>query len=134
MIYSYLYYREKSAMVTGNLVPFSHLKCSLLIQNNFMDYNVEKNIRFIEKNREYISQSAEVLRGTVDDKGDFSITIPIFEDVVYTYVFWLGDDEFPTSANVLYDKNITEFLHAESVAILTGIGLARIRKAIELFL
>ena len=30
-------------------------------------------------------------------------------------LFWDGDDEFPAQANMLFDSNITDFMHEENV-------------------
>ena len=33
-------------------------------------------------------------------------------------VFWDGDEEFPARITILYDKNVTDFIHPENVVML----------------
>ena len=35
-------------------------------------------------------------------------------------LFWDADDEFPAQANLLFDKNATDFIHVESVVTIAS--------------
>ena len=37
-----------------------------------------------------------------------------------TMVFWDGDDEFPAQANILFEAEITDFLHEETVVLVAS--------------
>jgi len=56
--------------------------------------------------------------------GDYSVRIPVFPKVPLTIVMWLGDEEIPTSANILFDKTAGEHLHTEDIAAI-GENLAK---------
>jgi hypothetical protein len=39
------------------------------------------------------------------------------------FLFWDGDEEFPAQANILFDENITEFTHEETVVTIASDGV-----------
>ena len=45
------------------------------------------------------------------------------------YLFWDGDDEFPAQANILFDKNVVDFIHVESTVTIAMEGLYRLAEA-----
>ena len=46
--------------------------------------------------------------------------IHAFDCMPLTMVFWDGDDEFPAQANILFDAEITDFLHEETVVLVAS--------------
>jgi hypothetical protein len=75
--------------------------------------------------REFESRPDELIQKGIEmggekaDLGDFSVTIPVLPRIPLTIVLWLGDDEVPTSANVLLDKTAGEHLHTEDIAAIS---------------
>jgi hypothetical protein len=41
-------------------------------------------------------------------------------------ILWIGDDEFPPEANILFDQTIGDFLSPEDVAWLAGMVVYRL--------
>ena len=70
--------------------------------------------------------------GTKEKYGDVSVRIQAFPKINLTYIFWDGDEEFPAKANVLFDKNIVEFVHEETVVLIAADGLKRLVEAADL--
>ena len=50
--------------------------------------------------------------------GDASFQIAAFFCIPLRVIFWDGDEEFPAKVNILFDRNITDFTHPESVVML----------------
>ena len=50
--------------------------------------------------------------------GDAGFLVPAFEKVPLQVIFWDGDEEFPASVNLLFDRNIIRFIHPEDVVLL----------------
>ncbi len=48
-----------------------------------------------------------------------------FPCIPLQFIFWDGDDEFPAQANILFDKNITDFTHEETVVLIAEEGVDR---------
>ena len=55
----------------------------------------------------------------------------MFSCVLIRFLFWDGDDEFPAQANILFDANVTEFLHEESVVMIGQDGAEKLIKKAE---
>jgi len=62
--------------------------------------------------------------------GHASLEIPLFPRIPVFVVVWAGDDEVPSSANVLYDSTIRFQMHTEDVAVAASLVAARLGKAV----
>ena len=59
--------------------------------------------------------------GTEAGMGDASLTFHPLPKVPVTLVLWQGDEEFPSTSNILFDGNIKHYLDGEDIAFLAGI-------------
>jgi hypothetical protein len=50
--------------------------------------------------------------------GDVAVTIPAFNRVPITLVFWKGDEEFPSNGHILFDSTVLDYLSAEDINVL----------------
>ena len=73
--------------------------------------------------------AAEVLGGTRLTYGDASFLFPIFPRLRLAAVLYLADEEFPASANVLFDAAASHYLPTEDLAVLGGMLAGRLVKA-----
>ena len=70
------------------------------------------------------------LGGIREKYGDVSLTLHAFPKIRLTYIFWDGDEEFPPSANILFQDTIAQWTHPESVPTLAQIGTERLIHAL----
>ena len=68
--------------------------------------------------------ACESLGGEPASYGDAAYLITVCGKLKSSVIFWDGDDEFPATANILFDKNITDFTHVETV-VTVGSDLAQ---------
>ena len=66
------------------------------------------------------------LGGVREKYGDVSVTLYAFPKISLTYIFWDKDEEFPPSANILFQDTIAQWTHPESVPTLAQIGTERL--------
>jgi len=68
------------------------------------------SVDLIEKkygdNPEGFIEAGKVLGGTPVRFGDKSIALDVFPRIPIIYIFWMGDEEFPPKAGVLFDASI----------------------------
>ena len=48
-------------------------------------------------------------------QGDVGYVLPVFPFLNIAVLFWDKDEEFEAQANMLFDSEITEFMHEENV-------------------
>ena len=64
---------------------------------------------------EELRKACEVLGGTLLPQGDVGYVLPVFPFLNIAVLFWDKDEEFEAQANMLFDSEITEFMHEENV-------------------
>ena len=63
--------------------------------------------------------------------GDASFLFRLFPRVWLAVVLYLADDEFPASANVLFDAAVSHYLPTEDLAVLGGMLAGRLVRAVR---
>jgi hypothetical protein len=80
---------------------------------------------FFDRQPQQLAQSARQLGGkTIELAGDLSVAIPVFPRLLVAVILWVGDEEFPARANMLFDAAALSHLSTASLYIL-GINLTR---------
>ena len=64
---------------------------------------------------ESFKKRCEQLRGTAVDMGDAAFTFRIAPRIPVTVLYWMGDEDFPPEAKILYDRSITEHLSLDII-------------------
>lgn len=59
---------------------------------------------------EELLQLTRPMGGTKLEIGDFGVMIPVFPRIVIGIFLWLGDEEFPTKANLVFDAVAPKYL------------------------
>lgn len=75
-----------------------------------------------------LARACERLGGTRYGKGDVACRLPLFDFLPVAVQFWSADEDFPSSLELLWDKNILDFMHYETVWYAAGHLLARLRE------
>lgn len=131
MIYSHLLCLKADAHPAFEKVPLSGIRGASVFEKAFLNPDSKAAIRYLEEHQERLEELPGELGGVRESAGDFSITLHVLDKVDITYIFWFADEEFPTNVNVLFDKNITEYMHPESVIILAGEGFKKLQEGME---
>ena len=58
--------------------------------------------------------------------GDVGFVVRAFDFMPVMVVFWDEDDEFPAQANMLFDADITDYIHEETVCCIAGKVMERL--------
>jgi len=75
--------------------------------------------------------AAAALDGEPLDLGDASVRLPALPCLPLAYVVWGGDDEFPPSANVVFDASVEAYLDAEAITVLAELATDRLVEAVN---
>jgi hypothetical protein len=66
------------------------------------------------------------LGGVKKTPGDISYVLPLFDELFVWLQFWRGDDEFPSKLTLLWDGNVTQYVHYETLYYIAARLFARL--------
>lgn len=124
------YSRATKKPLAGKQVKFRAFPGGIAYENAFNRKVVEPIARTFSCSEGFI-EAALMLGGRQLDIGQASVKIPAFNHVPITYILWL-DDDFPASANVLFDETANNYLNAEGLANLAELTTWRLLLAQKL--
>lgn len=119
-IYNLFYYSKPDAKICGEFVPFRRVKRAAPFEAAFYKMIVKPFAKTFSGHCDLLQAACLRLDGVPIRQGDVGYIINAFECVPVTMVFWDGDDEFEAQANFLFDADITDFLHEETVCCIAS--------------
>jgi len=127
-ILNMFHYSKPGAAVSGRFVPFRDVKGAGPYAPAFAKSVASGLAKPFEGRAEALRRACIALGGTEIRHGDVGYVIKAFDFMPVMLVFWDGDDEFDAQANLLFDANITDFTHEESICFVAGVLMHRLRE------
>ena len=127
-IYHLFCYSKPDAGNSGSFVPFRQVKGASPFAPAFERTVAEELAKPFDGHLEALRRACEALKGEPVRQGDAGYILRAFDCMPVMMVFWDGDDEFPAQANLLFDANITDFTHEETVCCVAGDLMRRLRE------
>lgn len=144
-IYHLFYYACEHPVVSGTWVPFREVKMASVFDQAYQNMILKPFAESFSGKLDILKLVIEELGYEKERYGDISCRIPIFGSsktesdlesipckIELIMTFWDGDDEYPAQANLLFDKQITDFTHPETVVILAEVALSQLLSKAEL--
>jgi hypothetical protein len=78
--------------------------------------------------RDAFARAGNSLRGKVEEFGDASFTLHAFPRVPISFILWEGDQDFPPSMKVLFDRTVHHYLPLEDIVVVSKMAATRILK------
>lgn len=128
-IYHLFYYSSKSPVNTGRFIPFRDVKGAAPFDPAFKKQILEPFARAFEGKKDLLIAAGKHLGFQRLAQSDAGFEASAFVCVPIRFLFWDGDDEFPAQANILFDQNITEFTHEETVVTIASDGVRCLTEA-----
>ena len=129
-IYSLLYYSGSAPALSGIWVPLREVKRAYPFASAFQNRALEPFARYFDGKREALLRAGEQLGFQRIPFSDAGFEAMAFSCLPVRFLFWDGDEEFPAQANILFDSNITDFVHEETVVMLGEDGVRRLMEAV----
>ncbi len=114
-----------------NLVSFRQLPGGHTYYNAFLRRAVNSVQKVFGSKPERLVEAAKLLGGSKADYGDCSVKIYSLPLVPVTVVLWTENGEFESSANILFDSSVSNYLSTEQVAMLGELTSVRLKYANE---
>ena len=113
---------------TGTLVKYKDIPGGYAYEGAFIKRAIEPIAEAFGENPKKLLKAANLLGGTKLALGDASVEIPALKGIPLTYILW-GKEDFPASANILYDASASSYLPTEDLAVLGELCTLRLIEA-----
>lgn len=107
---------SKPAPLSNKLISYRELPDGMVFYNAFRSIAIEPIAQKYGYDLAAFEKRALEMGGRKVKHGESAFEFLFFPRVPVTYILWLGDDEIPGSANILFDSNVSEHLHTEDMA------------------
>jgi len=103
---------------TGGWIGFQELPNGAFYRRAFQGYTGDQLVADLTADVEAFRRAAEQFRGEPIEMGDAAYAFRVLPHVPLAVVWWIGDDEFPANATVLFDRAASHYLPTDGLAIL----------------
>ncbi|MBS1253854.1 MAG: hypothetical protein MAG451_02908 [Anaerolineales bacterium] len=118
--------------LAGKWIAFRELPDGWLYHQAFQGYTGDELVRAWGNDVDAFIDAAEQLGGWEIDIGDAGYAFEVMPRVRMAVVYWLGDDEFPPNAKVLFDESAGHYLTTDGLAVLGHHFMHQLLKASQL--
>lgn len=119
-IYHLFYYVKPRARVRGEFVPFRQVKRAAPFESAYKRTILKPLAAAFDGHLKELKMACVALGGEALSQGDVGYRVCAFDCMPLELIFWDGDEEFPAQANILFDADITDFLHEETVVMVAA--------------
>lgn len=126
------YSQAKPTPLTGNLVKFRDLPGGYAYEHAFNKRAINPLTEYFGEKPQLLSKVGKLFGGIQLNHGDASVEITALKGIPLTYILWKAE-EFPASANILYDQSASNYLPTEDLAVLGEIATGRLIEAKDKF-
>ncbi len=114
--------------LTGQWIAFRHLPGGDIYIDPFKNRAINPFLSAFRDKPELFRKAAKALGGYELSMSGISMVVPVLPRVPICFVLWPGDDEIPSSANILFDKKASSYLPTEDYAHLPAIVNGMMKK------
>jgi len=104
---------------THKLITYIQLQGGKFYCPAFQQRTLQPILRSFGEKPEGLLKVAKKIGGHPSGYGEVSVSIDPFPFVRIVISLWRGDDEVPPGGNILFDKNIKDYLTAEDITVLS---------------
>ncbi len=102
----------------GDLIPYKEIPGGMMYAGVFNKRATDPLIKAFGQAPGRFLEAGKAMGGEATDFGDASFSLKVLPRVSITFVLWRGDEEFPPSIQVLFDRSIDRYLSLEDVVVL----------------
>jgi len=127
MILRYLL-NAKGVKATGENISFRDVSGGNVYFASFEGRCLKRFAFTFNYNLEGLKKAMTVLGATPQTTGDMSWRFEVINNMFMTVILWVGDDEFPPEAQILFDANFPTAFSAEDMAVMGDIFIPALKE------
>ena len=117
---------DKTAQPSEDWVAYREIPGATFYFSAFCKRAIDPLKNVFEGNLEGLDKGAQILEATGVDFGDAGYEFKPFPRIPVRMILYVGDDEFPSEANILFDSSAGDILSPEDLAWLAGMIVYRL--------
>lgn len=129
-IYDVLCYSKADCKLSGKFCSLGLLRGTTQFSNGGIEIGRGYADMFSGQMKK-LSKACETFGEKSDLKGDLAYILHPFSFLPVILQYWEADEEFPASLKFMFDENIMDFMHYETIYYMVGHILSRLEKLIE---
>ena len=124
----YYFVTSDGIPLTGKYVSFADLPGGRMYAQAFQGYSGNEVVKVFDENIEAFKAACELANGQPAGIADAAYVFQVLPRVAVQLVYWLGDEDFPSSCKILFDAAATHYLTIDGCAIIGSSVAHRIIK------
>jgi len=112
--------------LTGEWIAFTQVPTGELYLGNFRARSVDRLMRSFDGRETELVEMAAAFGGSAGEYGDVSVKLRALPQVPMLLVLWRGDEEFPSSGDVLFDATVVDYLPMEDMVVLAEMVVSQL--------
>ena len=112
--------------LSHQLLPYKEIPGGMLYAGVFARRAVEPLIPVFGQSPEAFLDAGFRLGGRKAEYGDVSFVLPALLRIPMTYIIWKGDEEFPATIQLLFDKSVEGYLSLEDIVVVSEMATSRL--------
>jgi hypothetical protein len=112
--------------LSHQLIPYKEIPGGMLYAGVFARRAVEPLIPVFGQSPEAFLDAGFRLGGRKAEYGDVSFVLPALPRIPMTYIVWKGDEEFPATIQLLFDKSVEGYLSLEDIVVVSEMATSRL--------
>lgn len=129
-IYDVLCDSKPDCCLSGRFVSLNSLK-GTVFSSGTVGNIFQKSVEFFDGKPGELAEACEKLGGIPQKVGDVSYRLEIFPFLPAIFQFWYSDEEFPAMLKFMWDENILDYVHYETIYFMMSHVVERLEKEIR---
>ena len=130
-IYDILCYSKDDCSLSGNYCPVNMLKGTVKSSSVGSDL-FQKSADAFNGKLEKLEAVCGIFGEKVDLSGDVAAKLYPFTFLPVIIQYWEADEEFPANLKFMFDENILDYMHFETIFFMMGHIVKRIQEMMEI--
>ena len=130
-IYDILCYSKNDCSLSGNYCPVNMLKGT--VKSSGVGSNMfQKAADGFNGKRKELETVCDILGEKLELKGDVAVKLYPFTFLPVIIQYWEADEEFPANLKFMFDENILDYMHFETIFFMMGHIVKRIQEMMKI--
>ncbi len=118
--------RADGRPLSQGLIPYKEIPGGMLYAGVFARRAVEPLIPVFGSSPEAFLDAGFRMGGRKAEYGDVSFVLPALPRIPMTYIIWKGDEEFPATVQLLFDRSVEGYLSLEDIVVVGEMATSRL--------